>query len=145
MAKESFLERLKREREEAKALSDGTMRAPEVHLEQQSHLLNASCENKRKTFDVYTELDDDEVAPDLMISKKRAASSMHNGRVIIQSHNVEPIHIIENKKKKKKQMDTNPSNADQKRRESLKKKKNLYQQNKLTIQQALQGLVSISK
>ncbi|XP_065365210.1 probable RNA-binding protein CG14230 [Calliphora vicina] len=140
LAKESFLERLKREREEANAGGDGTMQVSEQPPELQSELLKVPRENKRKTFDVDAELDDDEVAPELMISKKRAASSMHNGRIVIQSQDVQPIHVIETKHKKKKQLDTKSSTADQKRKESLNKMKNQYQQNKTAIQQALQGL-----
>ncbi|KAI8122723.1 putative RNA-binding protein [Lucilia cuprina] len=140
LAKESFLERLKREREEAKGVNDGSLQAHEQPFESQSELLKAPRENKRKTFDVDAELDDDEVAPELMISKKRAASSMHNGRIVIQSLDVQPLHVIETKHKKKKQLDKNSSSADQKRKESLNKMKNQYQQNKTAIQQALQGL-----
>lgn len=141
LAKESFLERLKREREEAKAKIDGTVKTDQP-AELQSELLKVPRENKRKTFDVDAELDDDEVAPELMISKKRAASSMHNGKIVIQSQDVEPIHVIETKQKKKKQLDTKSSSADQKRKESLNKMKNQYEQKKNAIQQALQGLVS---
>lgn len=145
LAKESFLERLKREREEAKATSDGTLPLTEQPIELQSDLLKVPYENKRKTFDVDAELGDDDVAPELMITKKRAASSMHNGKIVIQSYDVEPIHVIEMKHKKKKQLDNNSSSADQKRKESLNKKKNQYQQNKSAIQLALQQGLDGSK
>ena len=144
LAKESFLERLKREREEAKSGNDGasTFHESKQSLEQRSDLLNVPKENKRKTFDVNAELDDDEVAPELMITKKRAASSMHNGKIVIQAHDVEPIHIIEHKHKKKNPLDTKSNSADQKRKESLNKMKHQYEQKKNAIQQALQEMVS---
>lgn len=142
LAKESFLERLKREREEAKAASDGTQAVVQQPAEEeQSELLKAPKQNKRRTFDVDAELDDDEVAVELMITKKRAASSVHNGKIVIQSQDVQPIHIIEKKKKAKTQLDDKSSSADQKRKESLNKMKNQYEQQKTAIQQALQGLV----
>ncbi|KAM7349657.1 putative RNA-binding protein CG14230 [Cochliomyia hominivorax] len=140
LAKESFLERLKREREEANREIEEQSVAKDQQVELQSDLLKVPRENKRKIFDVDAELDDDEVAPELMISKKRAASSMHNGKIVIQSHDVQPLHVIETKHKKKKQLDTKSNSADQKRKESLNKMKNQYQQNKTAIQQALQDL-----
>lgn len=145
LAKESFLERLKREREEAQSAGSETIIVPERPFEQQSDLHKLPRENKRKTFDVDAELDDDEVAPELMISKKRAAGSMHNGKIIIQNLNVEPIHVIEAKHKRKKHADLKSSSADQKRKESLNKMKNQYEQNKIAIQQSLQGEVTNRK
>lgn len=142
LAKESFLERLKREREEAQSAADGTQVVQQTE-EEQSELLKAPKQNKRKTFDIDVDLGDDDVAIELMITKKRAANSMFNGKIVIQSQDVEPIHVIESKKKKQKtQLDDKSASADQKRKESLNKKKNQYQQNKTAIQQALQGLVS---
>ncbi|XP_075156531.1 putative RNA-binding protein CG14230 [Haematobia irritans] len=143
LAKESFLERLKREREEAKAANDGTNQFMPKPEGEESDLLRAPKQNKRKTFDVDAELDDDEVAAELMITKKRAANSLHNGKIVIQSQDVEPIHVIEiQKKKTKNQLDDKSCSADQKRKESLNKMKNHYQQQKSAIQQALQGMDS---
>lgn len=67
---------------------------------------------------------------------------MHNGKIVIQAHNVEPIHIIENKHKKKKSNENESTSADQKRKESVNKMKNQYEQKKNVIQQALQEMVS---
>ncbi|XP_073835550.1 probable RNA-binding protein CG14230 [Musca autumnalis] len=145
VAKESFLERLKREREEAKAASDGSQLMTPKPVEEQSELLSAPKSNKRKTFDVDAELDDDEIPADLMITKKRAANSLYNGRIFIQqSQDVQPIHVIETATKKKnvktQLVDDKSISADQKRKESLNKMKNQYQQQKTAIQQALQGM-----
>uniref|UniRef100_A0A1I8MBP1 RRM domain-containing protein n=1 Tax=Musca domestica TaxID=7370 RepID=A0A1I8MBP1_MUSDO len=149
LAKESFLERLKREREEAKAASDGNQLMAPKSVEEQSELLSAPKSNKRKIFDVDAELDDDDVPADLMITKKRAANSLYNGKIVIQQdQDVQPIHVIEAKKSKTKtqtQLDDKSMSADQKRKESLNKMKNQYQQQKSAIQQALQGMDSSQK
>uniref|UniRef100_A0A1A9WDQ0 RRM domain-containing protein n=1 Tax=Glossina brevipalpis TaxID=37001 RepID=A0A1A9WDQ0_9MUSC len=137
LAKESFLERLKRERAEAKEPDDAKS-VPWQPIEQQSDLLKASAVNKRKIFDEHEELDDDEVALELMINKKRAIDSMHNGRIFIPNDgNVQPLHVIDNKSKKK--LAQSSDNTDEKKRkESLSKMKLAYEQKKSTIQKALQ-------
>lgn len=83
VAKESFLERLKREREEAE---NGKTVDTKIkwNEEQEEFVLPRSVENTRKKFteEELTALEnDDEIAADLLISKKRAASSLHNGKV----------------------------------------------------------------
>ncbi|XP_061392658.1 probable RNA-binding protein CG14230 [Musca vetustissima] len=151
LAKESFLERLKREREEAKAASDGNQLMTPKPVEEQSELLSAPKSNKRKIFDVDADLDDDDDIPaDLLITKKRASNSLYNGKIVIQqSEDVQPIHVIEAKKSKTKvvntQLDDKSMSADQKRKESLNKMKNQYQQQKTAIQQALQGMDASQK
>ncbi|KAI9590627.1 probable RNA-binding protein CG14230 [Glossina fuscipes] len=137
LAKESFLERLKREREEAKETAEGKS-VTLSSIEQQSVLLKVPAINKRKTFDEHDELGDDEVAPELMISKKRAINSIHNGKIFIPNGNVQPLHIIDNKKGKKKLAQLPDNTAEQKRKESLSKMKHDYEKKKSTIQQALQ-------
>ncbi|XP_013108547.1 probable RNA-binding protein CG14230 [Stomoxys calcitrans] len=145
LAKESFLERLKREREEAKAASDGSQTLVRKPEGEESELLRVPKQNKRRTFDIDADLDEDEVAAELMITKKRAANSLHNGKIVIQSQDVQPIHVIEIKKKTKSQLDDKSMSADQKRKESLNKMKNQYQQQKTAIQEALQGMDSNKK
>ncbi|XP_036339015.1 probable RNA-binding protein CG14230 [Rhagoletis pomonella] len=140
VAKESFLERLKREREEAEKGKNPVIDV--VRSEQQTEaFLPQNAENTRKTFteEELTALEnDDDIAAHLLISKKRAASSLHNGRIVIQSYDTKPMHIIEGAKKKKKP-DGSDSVAEQKRKESQNKMTKQYKDKKSVIQQALSG------
>jgi len=160
LAKESFLDRLKREREENQRREQGEPDESEVRAPS-SQLLVQSGQNKRRVFGEDEEIGDDEVAPELLITKKRAANSMHNGRVcthslfpsslsakflsfpfpqivIQQEHDVKPLHVIEQHRKAAKQKpDANVSQAEQKRKESLNKMRQGHQQKKSAIQQAL--------
>lgn len=138
LAKESFLDRLKREREENQRREQGEPDESEVRAPS-SQLLVQSGQNKRRVFGEDEEIGDDEVAPELLITKKRAANSMHNGRIVIQQeHDVKPLHVIEQHRKAAKQKpDANVSQAEQKRKESLNKMRQGHQQKKSAIQQAL--------
>lgn len=78
LAKESFLDRLKREREEEQKQDQSTYSETN---QSSSRLLAQSTQNKRRVFGEHEEINDDEVAPELLITKKRAANSMHNGKV----------------------------------------------------------------
>lgn len=83
VAKESFLERLKREREEAEKGKTADTKVT-WNEEQKESVLPRSAENTRKKFteeDLTALENDDEIAADLLISKKRAATSLHNGKV----------------------------------------------------------------
>ncbi|TDG41693.1 hypothetical protein AWZ03_011891 [Drosophila navojoa] len=137
LAKESFLDRLKREREEQQQQQE----QPTFSEANQSssRLLVQNTQNKRRVFGEHEEINDDEVAPELLITKKRAANSIHNGKIVIQQeHDVKPLHIIEQQKKPStKQLDAKASIADSKRKESLNKMKQQHQQKKSLIQQAL--------
>ncbi|KMZ10695.1 probable RNA-binding protein CG14230 [Drosophila simulans] len=141
LAKESFLDRLKREREENQRREQGEPDESEVQAPS-SQLLVQSGQNKRRVFGEDEEIGDDEVAPELLITKKRAANSMHNGRIIIQQeHDVKPLHVIEQHRKPAKQKrDANVSQAEQKRKESLNKMRQGHQQKKSAIQQALSAI-----
>ncbi|XP_017030243.1 probable RNA-binding protein CG14230 [Drosophila kikkawai] len=138
LAKESFLDRLKREREENQRREQGEPEAWEKPA-QSSQLLSQSNQNKRRVFGEDEEIGDDEIAPELLITKKRASQSMHNGKIVIQQeHDVKPLHIIEqHRKPAKQQPDTKVSKAEQKRLESLNKMRQEHQQKKSAIQLAL--------
>ncbi|XP_020818660.1 probable RNA-binding protein CG14230 [Drosophila serrata] len=138
LAKESFLDRLKREREENQRREQGEPEAWEQPV-QSSQLLSQSNQNKRRVFGEDEEIGDDEIAPELLITKKRASHSMHNGRIVIQQeHDAKPLHIIEqHRKPAKQQPDTKVSKADQKRMESLNKMRQEHLQKKSAIQLAL--------
>jgi len=84
LARESFLDRLKREREENERREQGETVETDVFTEK-SQLLAQSNQNKRRVFGEDEEIGDDEVSADLLITKKRAAHSMQNGRVGICS------------------------------------------------------------
>lgn len=142
MAKESFLERLKRERanegkkpeEEKPQFTD----AP-INIAPPKRFDPVSSQNTTIKFDIDEEvgdLDDDDQVVYQSISKKRASNSMQNGRIKIASVSSEPIHIISSKPKVKEQGEK-AKKADQKRKESLNKMKNQYNQQKNAIQQAL--------
>ncbi|XP_053951862.1 probable RNA-binding protein CG14230 [Anastrepha ludens] len=142
VAKESFLERLKREREEAEKGKNANNQVV-WNKEPIESVLPRNAENTRKTFteEELTELaNNDDIAADLLISKKRAASSLHNGRIVIQSYDTTPLHIIEAAKKKKKKADGSETVAEQKRKESQNKKTKQYKEKKSVIQQALSVL-----
>ncbi|XP_017871623.1 PREDICTED: probable RNA-binding protein CG14230, partial [Drosophila arizonae] len=136
LAKESFLDRLKRERDEQQQQEQP---AYSEANQSSSRLLVQNTQNKRRVFGEHEEINDDEVAPELLITKKRAANSIHNGKIVIQQeHDVKPLHIIEQQKKPStKQLDAKASIADSKRKESLNKMKQQHQQKKSLIQQAL--------
>ncbi|XP_004518456.1 probable RNA-binding protein CG14230 [Ceratitis capitata] len=141
VAKESFLERLKREREEAEKGKSADNNI--VWTEQQAEgALPRSAENTRKKFteeDLTALENDDEISADLLISKKRAASSLHNGKIVIQSYDTTPLHVIEGTKKKKRKPDGTETVAEQKRKESQNKMTKQYKEKKSMIQQALSG------
>ncbi|XP_017100636.2 probable RNA-binding protein CG14230 [Drosophila bipectinata] len=140
LAKESFLDRLKREREENQQREQSQHEAYEQPSN--SQLLVQSSQNKRRVFGEDEEIGDDEVAPELLMTKKRAAHTLHNGRIVIQQEpDVKPLHVIEqHRKPAKKQADTNVSQAEQKRKESLLKMRQEHLQKKSAIQQALAGI-----
>ncbi|XP_017115060.1 probable RNA-binding protein CG14230 [Drosophila elegans] len=141
LAKESFLDRLKREREENQRREQGEPVVTEVFAES-SQLLAKSNQNKRRVFGDDEEIGDDEIAPELLITKKRAANSMHNGKIVIQQeHDAKPLHVIEQHRKPAKQLpDAKVSQAEQKRIESLNKMRQGHQQKKSAIQQALSAI-----
>ncbi|XP_016975737.1 probable RNA-binding protein CG14230 [Drosophila rhopaloa] len=141
LAKESFLDRLKREREENQRREQGESVESEVSAPV-SQLLARSNQNKRRVFGEDEEIGDDEIAPELLITKKRAAHSMHNGKIVIQQeHDVKPLHVIEqHRKPAKQQPDAKVSQAEQKRKESLNKMRQGHQQKKSVIQQALSAI-----
>ncbi|KAL7743228.1 hypothetical protein ACLKA6_016174 [Drosophila palustris] len=139
LAKESFLDRLKRERDEGKQHEHDPSQINELN-QSSSRLLAQNTQNKRRVFGEHEEINDDEVAPELLITKKRASTSIHNGKIVIQQeHDVKPLHIIEQHKKPTKQnlLDAKASIADQKRKESLNKMKQQHQQKISAIQMAL--------
>ncbi|ALC49563.1 CG14230 [Drosophila busckii] len=141
LAKESFLDRLKRERDEGK--QDDQTQADSEFNQNQSRLLAQSTQNKRRVFGEDEELNDDDISPELLITKKRAANSIHNGKIVIQQeHDVKPLHIIEHHSKKtaKSQLDSKAQIADMKRKESLNKMKQQHQQKKSLIQNALSSM-----
>ncbi|KAH8273339.1 hypothetical protein KR018_002543 [Drosophila ironensis] len=141
LAKESFLDRLKREREEQQSQEQ-----PSGHefTPSSSQLLSQSGQNKRRVFGEDEEIGDDEIAPELLITKKRAAHSMHNGRIVIQQEEgAKPLHVIEKHRKPgKQQADGRDSQAEQKRKESLLKMRQEHLQKKSAIQQALSGIAT---
>ncbi|SPP86711.1 probable RNA-binding protein CG14230 [Drosophila guanche] len=141
VAKESFLDRLKREREENQLREQGQQES-ESYNESTSRLLKENTQNKRRVFGEDEEIDDDEISPELLITKKRAAHSMHNGKIVIQKEDdVKPLHIIEQyKKPTKQQPDAKVSQAEQKRKESLNKMRQEHLQKKSAIQQALSAI-----
>lgn len=82
LAKESFLDRLKRERDEGQQQNEQSQGDGNEYNEQpSSRLLAQNTQNKRRVFGEDEEIEDDEIAPELMITKKRAANSIHNGKV----------------------------------------------------------------
>ncbi|XP_016935164.2 probable RNA-binding protein CG14230 [Drosophila suzukii] len=141
LARESFLDRLKREREENERREQGEPAETDVFTEK-SQLLAQSNQNKRRVFGEDEEIGDDEVSADLLITKKRAAHSMQNGRIVIQQEfDAKPLHVIEqHRKPAKQQPDTQVSQAEQKRKESLNKMRQGHQQKKSAIQQALSAI-----
>jgi len=80
LAKESFLDRLKRERDEGQQQDQSQLNANEFN-QGSSRLLAQNTQNKRRVFGEHEEINDDEVAPELLITKKRAANSILNGKV----------------------------------------------------------------
>ncbi|XP_030569587.1 probable RNA-binding protein CG14230 [Drosophila novamexicana] len=138
LAKESFLDRLKRERDEGQQSAQESHNASESN-QSSSRLLAQNTQNKRRVFGEHEEINDEDVAPELLITKKRAAHSLINGKIVIQQeHDVKPLHIIEQHRKPVgKQLDAKAAIADLKRKESLNKMKLQHEQKKTAIQQAL--------
>lgn len=81
LAKESFLDRLKRERDEGQQSEQSQGDGNEYNEQRSSRLLAQNTQNKRRIFGEDEAIQDDEIAPELMITKKRAANSIHNGKV----------------------------------------------------------------
>ncbi|XP_030378462.1 probable RNA-binding protein CG14230 [Scaptodrosophila lebanonensis] len=138
LAKESFLDRLKRERDEEQQKGQVQNNA-EQFQKSSSDLLVRNTQNKRRVFGEDEELKDDDIAPELLITKKRASTSIYNGKIIIPVENISgPLHIIEqNKKSAKQQLDAKSMIADQKRKQSLNKMKRQFESKKSAVQQAL--------
>lgn len=142
MAKESFLERLKRERaNEGQTTEEEKPHFTDVPL----NIAPPKCfnsvpsQNTTIKFDIDQEvgdLEDDDQVVYQSISKKRASSSIQNGKIKIVSVCNEPIHVISSKTKTIIK-DEKSKKADQKRKESMNKMKNQYNQQKNAIQQAL--------
>ncbi|KAH8387675.1 hypothetical protein KR093_008593 [Drosophila rubida] len=150
LAKESFLDRLKRERDEGQEGQQQDHTQSHNEYQSSSRLLAQNTQNKRRVFGEHEEINDDEVPLELLITKKRAANSIHNGKIVIQQeHDVKPLHVIEQHKKPAKQTKTNldakAAIADQKRKESLNKMKQQHQQKKSAIQIALSAEAAQSK
>ncbi|XP_037930873.1 probable RNA-binding protein CG14230 [Teleopsis dalmanni] len=136
LAKESFLDRLDRERQEAKQTISDNVKVPKC----ETIILKSSFLNTKKKFDEDSDLNAD-IDSQLLIAKKSAANSISNGKIVIQNLINNPIHIISQRSEQlSKKLDPKSSSADQKRKESLMKMKNQYNKNKLVIQQALSGL-----
>lgn len=161
LAKESFLERLQRERDAAANSSAdvGQKLAEDINYTQdhrQSNLFSISSGlNKRKVFGDDDD-DNDNVAEEtefseLNICKKSARNSLYNGRLVIQSNGfVKPLHIIASSKQtgkgdkvSKEGGDDERLAHDQKRRQTLAKRKQDHHYKKSLINESLKQLVSL--
>lgn len=79
------MDRLKRERDEGQQSEQTPTDGNEYSEQPSSRLLAQNTQNKRRVFGEDEEIQDDEIAPELMITKKRAANSIHNGKVGMRS------------------------------------------------------------
>ncbi|XP_055911491.1 probable RNA-binding protein CG14230 [Eupeodes corollae] len=145
VAKESFLERLKREREESSKKSSKTPSTNNYELRvpyNEAQVQYNEVPNKSKKFfdtEDVAEPDDENLFDDgepVLITKKRAANSMRNGKIVIEGTNAAPITVI-GKQKEVKLLSDKSFDADKKRKESVNKKKNQYQLQKSLIQKSL--------
>lgn len=175
VARENFLDKLKRERDEAIKLQAATNTHKEkrvnenatevkavlpsftVKSDAKSSSESSSSSDESSSDDEVngtkkqtpssgnsgSETDDDE-GNDLLL-RKRSKIFLENGKIRID-RNVsggDAIHVIERSAKStKKVFDEKSQKADQKRIESLKKMKNSYNEQKLTIKNALAIVVS---
>lgn len=139
VAKESFLERLKREREESEKGKNKTPSSnPNFEFRRSNN--EPAPSNTKKVFNIddAEETNDDALTDGdyLLITKKRAANSIRNGKIVIEGTNSAPITVI-GKRKDAKQLDEKSFDHDKKRKESVKKKKDQYQLQKTLIQKSL--------
>ncbi|CAD7087358.1 unnamed protein product [Hermetia illucens] len=174
VARESFLERLKREREAAQKHNNQEQAEPvpvkespkKTNLpklkqdkpskkESSSESSSSSSESESESNDGTTSKPtqgkptqpaiSDEEENDAFIAKKNAYSSVLNGKIKIDPVAAEPIHVISKKNKVQKQLEGTAQQSDKKRKESLHKMKDQYNKNKLAIKEALTNIDGAKK